>query len=353
MKNNAVELAEAPSAQPPIALLDPSGSPAAEVSGTDQQNWRIVDIGPNGGGAGRRAAREFGGALETTGFAIITGHGVSEALATDLYGRMTEFFIQPVATKAAYVAPEQSKGRGYLPLGVESVGKTLAGETPPDLCEALVFTDPHRERQRVGRPNIWPDRPEGLSDLVRRWTQAMLDLTRRLAELSAEALDLPSGYFAQAYADPSLVLRFPNYPDQAQPPLPGQLRYGEHQDFSALTIVRQDPAQGGLQVRTQDRTWEEAPVIPGSFIINVGDLMARWTNDRWRSTLHRVSNPDPELAGTTRRLSLVAFTGPNDDYEVACLPSCTDADHPALYEPVRAGPYVRAKIAASMDLAGP
>jgi isopenicillin N synthase-like dioxygenase len=318
-----------------------------------QMKLAIVDIEPFIHGdevARKRVARAFGEAFETTGFAVIVGHGVPEPLATGLYDTLTGFFGEPFAEKSRYTPPEKAKGRGYLPIGIESVAKTLTGETPPDLCEALVFTAPHREEMPGARPNIWPEEPQALRSLVADWTREMVALTSRLARMSALALDLPESYFAEAYRDPALVLRFVNYPDQVEPPLPGQMRYGEHHDYGALTILRQDAAPGGLQIKDSDGEWKEAGVVPGSFVINVGDLMARWTNNRWRSTLHRVSNPDRGLTGSTRRLSMVAFTGPNEQWEVACLPSCTDSKHPPLFEPITAGDYVRAKIAASMEL---
>ncbi len=318
-----------------------------------QMDLALVDIEPfikGDEGDRRRVARAFGDAFETTGFAVIVGHGVPETLATDLYDCVSDFFGESFEEKSRFTPPEKAKGRGYLPIGIESVAKTLTGETPPDLCEALVFTAPHREGEAGARPNIWPDRPEVLAGLVRRWTVEMVALTERLSRMSALALDLPEGFFAAAYADPALVLRFVNYPDQPSPPLPGQLRYGEHHDYGALTILRQDAAPGGLQLKDADGQWKDAGVVPESFVINVGDLMARWTNNRWRSTLHRVSNPDRSLTGSTRRLSMVAFTGPNEQWEVSCLPSCIDADHPALFAPVKAGDYVRAKIAQSMEL---
>lgn len=312
----------------------------------------IVDIEPfiHGDEVTRmRVARAFGAAFETTGFAVIVGHGVPETLATALYDNVTAFFAEPYSEKAVFTPPEQTKGRGYLPMGIESVARTLTGETPPDLCEALVFTAPHRE-ERAASPNIWPDKPAALKELVQAWTDEMVTLMGHLSKMSALALDLPEAYFAEAYSDPSLVLRFVNYPDQIEPPKPGQMRYGEHHDYGALTILRQDSAPGGLQIKDGDGEWKEAGVVPNSFVINVGDLMARWTNNRWRSTLHRVSNPDRGLTGSTRRLSMVAFTGPNEHSEVACLPSCADAEHPPLFEPVKAGDYVRAKLAASMEL---
>lgn len=313
----------------------------------------IVDLAPfiQGDSASRaKVGRAFGHAFETTGFAVVVGHGVPEPLAADTYGAMKEYFAQPLAAKIEDSPPEKTKGRGYLPIGIESVAKTLSGEMPPDLCEALVFGAPHRE-SRGGRPNIWPGQPERLRGLVEAWCANIMTLTAHLTELSALALELPEDFFAAWYADPSLTLRFVHYPDQPQPPQPGQLRYGAHHDYGGLTILRQDNAPGGLEVFHPDGSWREAGVVPNSFVINVGDLMSRWTNGRWRSTLHRVTNPDRSLTGSTARLSMVAFTGPNEATEVACLPSCCDDAHPAQYEPVIAGDYIHAKLRASMDLA--
>lgn len=311
----------------------------------------IVDLAPfmSGDPKGKAAvAKSFAEAFEDTGFAIITGHGVPEALADQTYTAMTEFFDQPMEAKTPLTPPETAKGRGYLPMGIESVAKTLTGETPPDLCEALVFAAPHRPESKSS--NIWPDYPPDLAGLVEEWTAEMVALNSHLVRLSALALDLPETYFEDAYADMALTLRFVNYPDQIEPPKPGQLRYGEHHDYGTLTILRQDAAPGGLQIRDDDGVWREAPVIPDSFVVNVGDLLARWTNNRWRSTLHRVSNPTRELTGSTRRLSMVAFTGPNENWDVACLPSCQSADNPAQFEPVKCGEYILSKIRASHEL---
>ena len=126
----------------------------------------IVNIAPFLGGdpdGKARVAREFGAALEDTGFAIIVGHGVPEDLAQQTYDALTEFFDQPMEAKTAYTPPEKAKGRGYLPIGIESVAKTLTGETPPDLCEALVFSAPHRPENDA--KNYWPEHPANLPTL--------------------------------------------------------------------------------------------------------------------------------------------------------------------------------------------
>lgn len=313
----------------------------------------IVDISPfiDGDEAARAGvARAFGQAFETTGFAVIVGHGVPDDLADELYATMKGFFARPFDEKLAHMPPEKAKGRGYLPMGIESVAKTLSGETPPDLCEALVFSGPHRELSGGKSGNIWPEEPAALAPLVSRWTREMERLTGLLSRISALALDLPEDYLKEAFADPAITLRFVNYPDQPNPPAPGQLRYGAHHDYGGLTVLRQDSAPGGLEICDRDGNWREAGNVPGSFVINVGDLMARWTNNRWRSTLHRVTNPGRDLTGSTQRLSMVAFTGPNENWTVSSLPTCVSAGNPSAFEPVKAGDYIRSKIMASMEL---
>jgi isopenicillin N synthase-like dioxygenase len=313
----------------------------------------LIDIAPflDGEEADKRAvAKAFGRAFETTGFATLVGHGVDDSLVSGVYAAVADFFARALEEKLGYMAPEKTKCRGYLPVGVESVAATLSGETPPDLCEALVFHSLRRERSGAIPVNIWPKNPPGLGALVSAYYDAIFDLTQNLMRMSALALELPEEFFLPFYEEPGLTLRFVNYPDQDTPPRDGQLRYGAHHDYGGLTILRQDDAPGGLQIADLDGTWHDATPVADSFVINVGDLMSRWTNGRWRSTLHRVINPPREITGSTRRLSLVAFTGPNENTEVVCLPTCAGPGRPALFTPVRAGEFAMAKLTASMDL---
>ena len=311
----------------------------------------VVDLSPlrTGDTAARAAvARAFGDAFEHTGFVTIVNHGVPPALVDATYHAAHGFFALPMEDKARYTPPEQTKGRGYLPLGIESVAATLSGPTPPDLCEALVFASIQREREGQGRPNFWPAQPPALAPAVNAYYDAMLALSLDLMRLSALALDLPEDWFAPYYTSGGLTLRFVCYPEQAAPPTEGQLRYGAHHDYGGLTLLRQDDV-AGLQVCDLSGQWHDVPPTPGSFVINVGDLMARWTNDRWRSTLHRVVNPPTDATRAQRRLSMVAFTGPNATAEVACLPTCVSAERPARYAPVNAQAYVQEKLRASME----
>jgi len=283
------------------------------------------------------------------GFALIAGHGIDAALTQRLYDQVSAFFARPLADKARLTFAEGGRGQGYLAMGSETVGQT-AGALP-DLCESLTFADPRFDSAppdnaldaRVYRANLWPDDMPGFRETVTAYMAAGRKLALQLMRLSAVALDLTEDYFAPFYDRMNLNLRCVLYPDQAAPPAPGQLRNGPHTDFSGFTILRQDSAPGGLQVKAGD-AWIDVKAVPGTFVINAGDLIQRWTNDRWLSNVHRVVNPPRDIAHGTRRLSLVLFTGPNSDAEIACLPTCTDAAHPPIYPPIVAGLHAEERM---------
>ncbi len=240
--------------------------------------------------------------------------------------------------------------RGYEPVGGSALARTQGLDTPPDLCELFRISrfDEPAVAAAAGyepgleyffAPNIWPDRPASLRPALVEYYQHLESLGATLLRIFALALDLPETYF-----DPTIDRHITNlclnyYPAQFTPPRPGQLRRGPHTDYGSVTILHQDDAPGGLQVRVGN-AWEDVPHIPGSYVINIGDLMARWTNDRWVSTLHQVINPGGADIGRDR-LSIPFFHQPNFDAVIACLPSCATADHPPRYEPVdlwRMGP---------------
>ena len=139
----------------------------------------------------------------------------------------------------------------------------------------------------------------------------MEDLAARIMRVFAVALKLPEDYFAGVIDRPVSALRALNYPHPTVPPQPGQLRAGAHTDYGSLTILLPEAKSGGLQIFTPEQEWRPVPPVPGAFIINIGDLMALWTNDRWVSTLHRVVNPAPDAKGSTRRQSFAFFHQPN------------------------------------------
>jgi isopenicillin N synthase-like dioxygenase len=148
-------------------------------------------------------------------------------------------------------------------------------------------------------------------------------------------------------------LRVRNYPAPQTAPEPGQLRAGAHSDYGSLTILKTEDRPGGLQVCNAAADWVDVPVVDGAFIVNIGDLMARWTNDRWVSTLHRVVNPPPSRAAESRRQSLVFFHNPNYDALIECLPTCRDPAHPPRYEATTSGEHLREQFLRTQNAMTP
>ena len=240
-------------------------------------------------------------------------------------------------------------------MGVESVAITQDAVRPPDLCEALVFNAINNEPAKpqpgsisASTGNIYPQTPPDLALAFYDYFLHVDNLASKLMQLAAMALDLPRHFFGPYTNRRRGRLRVVNYPDQVVAPLPGQLRYGAHSDYGSFTILRPDDAPGGLQVQMPNGVWENVPSVQGAFVINIGDLMARWTNDRWKSTLHRVANPPRDLSGSTRRISMAFFTGVNADAIIECLPGCSAARDGEQYPPVRAADYIAQKLNVSM-----
>jgi isopenicillin N synthase-like dioxygenase len=167
--------------------------------------------------------------------------------------------------------------------------------------------------------------------------------------LCAIALGVDEGFF-EPFVDKSIgQIRVTDYPAWDHEPLPGQLRSGEHTDFGSITVLATDGV-AGLELRGPDGVYRPAEVEPGALLINVGDLLERWTNDRWRSTYHRVTLP-PGGPPYARRLSIAFFQSPNHDALVECIPTCVGDG--ARHRPIRSGDHVLEKINATIVAANP
>ena len=319
----------------------------------------IIDISAARGGdeAARRAvARQIGDACENVGFLMVTGHGFPPGLLDAVDRAAREFFALPQDEKAGIAILPGKPRRGYSSVGTSTlVARPGENLPPPDLRESLVTGpepvpgDPYYDQPGAKFPfqaNVWPERPEAMKQAFGAYYAACAALAATLMRLFALALDLPETFFDDKIDHHISGLNATFYPRQPSPPEQGQLRAGQHTDYGSLTILATDGSPGGLQVWL-DGAWQDVQPVPGAFIINLGDLMAQWTNDRWRSTLHRVVNPPRAVAANTDRLSLVFFHQPNFDARVECLPTCLAPGEEPKYPPTSSGEHLRAKIAST------
>jgi len=317
----------------------------------------VLDITPLRVGdlaARRRLASEIDRACREIGFLVISGHGIPETRLDEVAAVSRAFFALETAEKQQIARPGLDIARGYIGLGAESVARSQGvADAPGDLNESLMIGPVdvpdalYYRAPAAGQhfyPNLWPARPPALRPL---YEQCFRDLSRLAATIMrgfALALDLDEGFF-EPFIDRHISrLRVRHYPAQPEPPAPGQWRVGAHSDYGSLTILRTEDAPGGLQVINAAGDWVDVPIIPGSFIINIGELMARWTNDRWIATLHRVVNPPRVVAPDSERLSIVFFHNPNYDADITCLPTCLAPNLPPRYPPTTSGAHLRGQF---------
>lgn len=296
-------------------------------------------------------ATELDSVCRDVGFFQITGHDANLTVVKNAWDTATAFFDLPLEDRLAARAPTPTYPYGYSPYSAESLARSLGGDASPDLKEVFnagpfddvspsMFSDPD-ERASV-LPNIWPP---ALPEMRLAWNEYRIEMTNlcaRVMSLFARALSLDPRYFERFIDLPRTSMRAISYPARSTPLAPKQFRAGAHTDYGTLTLLRQDTV-GGLQVRTAAGDWADVESVPDAFVVNIGDLMARWTNDRWRSTLHRVV--DPATPGSAaRRQSMPFFHNANWSAEIRCLPTCIEPCTKPKYEPVLAGPHVIAKF---------
>jgi isopenicillin N synthase-like dioxygenase len=315
----------------------------------------IIDMAPyfSGGPEGkRRVAAELDRACRDVGFYLIVGHGVDGQLIEQVESVSREFFNRPIEEKMKVHIGDTPGGVGYAAVGDTALAYTRGQVAPPDLNESFqiakvdIADEPyfHSDTARSLVPrNRWPERPAALKALYIKYYLRIGSLAADLMRLSALALDLPETYFDDKIDRHISRLNIRLYPEQKIAPLPGQLRAAAHTDYGTVTILKPGDSVGGLQFADVHDNWHDVPVIPGSFVVNQGDLMARWTNNRWRSALHRVANPPKEANGGSRRLSIIFFHHPNYDTTVSCLPTCVTPGAAPAYEPITVSDYYMLK----------
>jgi isopenicillin N synthase-like dioxygenase len=300
----------------------------------------VVDFAGFGtGDAARRAqtARALREALEDYGFCYLANHGVTAAVLDELFARSRAFFSMPLAAKETALPREPGSTRGYG--GVAS--QALDESQPGDLKEVFQAGPESVD----GRANTWPTDVPGFREAVLGFHAAASAACSQLMRAIAVSLGLPEGYFEPYYDRSDSTARLLHYPPLVDAPAPGQLRAGAHTDFGGINLLFQDD-EGGLEIQAPDGTWIPAPALPGTGIVNTGDLIERWTNGQFRSSPHRVVNPEGAAAARDR-YSAVLFHSPNRDALISCLAPCQGPERPARYPPVTAGEHMRMRIEAS------
>ena len=302
--------------------------------------------------AAQQSARELFDALSQIGFAYIAGHNVAAATREAAFAASREFHASTPAQKQSLAI--NAFHRGYMGMASSTiVTSSVAKVTRPNMSESLMLMHelpPDDPGLLAGLPmqgpNQWPDWLPGFKPAMLAYVREVDALGRHIVRLIALALGLPATALDHHFDHPTTFLRALHYPPQP-PAEDEQIGSAPHTDYGIITLLAQDDS-GGLQVRPRGGDWIEAPPLPDTYVLNVGDMLARWTNGRLVSTPHRVIN---RSGGD--RYSLPYFLDPSMDTVIECLPTCTDAAHPPQHPPVRYGDYLLERLNRNYDYRKP
>jgi len=288
----------------------------------------------------RRVTREIGEACRTIGFFYVVNHGVAAIPAA--FEQSAKFFALPLGQKRVLAIEKIGGNRGYSGLLHEALDPARGADIKEAFNIGLDLA-PDDPELIAGAPfrslNAWPDLPDFRAVLLGYFDDCAA-LGLRLHRAFARDFGLPDAFFEDKFDRPMATLRLLHYP--ANPAdAPDRIGAGEHTDYGNITLLATDNV-GGLEVRTRGGEWIAAPVMPGAFVVNIGDCLMRWTNDIYVSTPHRVVN-----RGGKERYSIAFFFDPNPDARVAAIPSCVPAGESPRYPPISAGDYLKFRLDAS------
>lgn len=311
------------------------------AAAADHARIPVLDIGPYIGGdpgAAAPLARAVARACEDTGFFVVANHGVPPRLVEDTFSVAAQFFALAETDKLALKIGRYNIG--YLPFGGQVVRHSPVNQnTRPNFSESFYITrdrTPDHPDIVNGKPlvglNRWPPDMPGFRAATTAYYAAMEAMTTRLVSVFAMALDLPPNYFADAFAEPNCTIRLIHYPPHPNPD-DNEFGFAPHTDNNFITFLAQS-ALPGLEVRTAEGEWIRPPAVPGTFVVNTGAMLARYSNDCFRATPHRVVNRNG-----ASRYAIPFFLGPNHDSIVDCVPTCIGPDNPPRYEPITYGAF--------------
>ena len=277
------------------------------------------------------SAKKIKGACLDNGFFYISNHGVDEKLISNLMRLTKEFFDLSREDKEKISIKNSTASRGYEGLFAQSLEKGTLGDLKESIYFGREFAADHPDvkAKKYGKgPNQWPSNIPKFEETVMLYFEGMQKLAKAIMSGLALSLDLKENHFSDYCSDPLARLRLLHYPSKTEDAPENQRSAGAHTDFGGLTILLQDSV-GGLQVYDQGKKkWIDASPVPNTFIVNLGDLIARWTNEKYKSTLHRVVNKTGN-----ERYSIPFFFHGNADYVVECLPTCQSQENPPKFAP--------------------
>lgn len=304
----------------------------------------VVDL------AGSDAVEAVADACRRVGFLTVVGHGVPDAVIDGAWDTATAFFDLPLAQRQQVAMPRPGYPYGWSPMAGETLSASLGRRSHPDLKQSFAigpvdppthaFADPDEEF--AWSANLWPEALPEMRPAWEAYYREMAALAARLLRVMALALELPEHHFDSMIDRHTSAMRALDYP-AASDVLDGQLGASAHTDYGTLTVLAADTTQRGLQVQGPDGAWLDATPIPGSLVVNLGDAMARWTNDHWRSTMHRVVVP------ARRRQSIAFFHNANWDAIIDCIPSCLAPGEAPRHPPIAAGPHLMQKFRSTVN----
>jgi isopenicillin N synthase-like dioxygenase len=298
----------------------------------------------------RKLAQEFRDACTGPGFFYLTNHQFPQSVIDRAYAAMQKFFALPLEEKMKNHYLDWPNHRGYVPLNGIQADHSLKGSDISEaieMAEDLPEDDPDYLRGlRFYGPNNWPQNPPDFRWALGTYYDCQIELGRSIFRAFELALDVPPGYFTEKFTKPLSRTRVCYYPPQGADFDVAHIGLGAHTDYECFSTVWQNGVPG-LQMLTLDGDWRELPSIPGTFAVNLGDLMQQWTNDYFVSTAHRVINTTQ-----TPRYSLVQFVGVDYDVLVEGLPGCVSADNPWKYQAIKAGEHSEQMVARTYGYDG-
>ena len=292
----------------------------------------------------KKLAEQIDEICQNIGFFIITGHTIGENIQEEMMNISKEFFHLPVEIKRE-ISGSKDSPYGYNGLNDEnlSLGYGKKAFLLSDFKESFSIGPEHEGKIR------WPTKPPAMPSIWLNYYKQCEKLSQHLYKLFALALKLDQHWFDNKTNEHRSALRSLYYPSFSSPLPANQYRSSTHTDYGAFTILKQDTVPG-LQVQNRsDAKWIDVPFVENSFVINLGDLMSRWTNDRWISTPHRVIAPAREAHDDRypSRQSLAYFCQINPDEIVTCIPTCSSTDKPPKYPPIKSWDLIMQKYLAS------